>query len=61
MNSHQLADKDLHCTACGDSFIFSAGEQELYLLRGVQHQPERCPTCTRGHAAVLVKALEQRR
>ncbi len=59
MTSHQLADRDLLCAACGDSFVFTAGEQELYLLRGVQRQPERCPTCTRNHAAAAA-VLEQR-
>jgi ribosomal protein S27AE len=44
----KFADKDLQCAACGDGFVFSAGEQELYRLRGIAQAPERCPRCTRG-------------
>jgi Probable zinc-ribbon domain len=44
----ELADKDLRCATCGDGFVFSAGEQELFRLRGISHQPEHCPNCTRG-------------
>jgi hypothetical protein len=47
MTAHQFADKDLRCATCGDGFVFTAGEQELYRLRGVPAQPEQCPNCTR--------------
>ena len=48
MTSRELSDKQLSCAACGDGFVFSAGEQELRLLRGVSQQPELCPTCVRA-------------
>lgn len=48
MTTRDIADIDLHCAACGDGFVFSAGEQELYRLRGVSRQPEHCPNCTRS-------------
>ena len=38
-------DKTLVCRECGDSFTFSAGEQEFYQSRGLMHEPARCPTC----------------
>jgi hypothetical protein len=44
--THQL-DTWLVCRLCGDWFIFSAGEQELLRLRGVDSQPTRCPVCRR--------------
>jgi hypothetical protein len=47
MTTRELTDKDLSCATCGDGFVFSAGEQELYQLRGVSRQPEHCPNCTR--------------
>jgi hypothetical protein len=47
MTEREVADKDLRCATCGDGFVFSAGEQELFRLRGIAQQPERCPDCTR--------------
>ena len=40
-------DVELHCTCCGDRFVYSAGEQELHALRGVAGGPRECPTCRR--------------
>lgn len=48
MSIRQYADLQLRCTWCGDEFVFSAGEQQLYALRGIDHQPQRCPGCVRG-------------
>ena len=52
MTNRELADKNLRCAACGDGFIFSAGEQELFRLRGIAAQPEHCPSCARGRVLV---------
>ena len=49
MVNRELADKDLSCATCGDGFVFSAGEQELYRLRGISEQPVNCPSCRRAH------------
>jgi CxxC-x17-CxxC domain-containing protein len=38
-------DKVLVCRDCGRDFVFSAGEQEFYQSRGLQHEPRRCPDC----------------
>ncbi len=40
-----LADKTLVCRDCGQEFIFTTGEQEFYLSRGLQNEPSRCPEC----------------
>ena len=40
-----LADKSLVCRDCGREFIFTVGEQEFYLSRGLQNEPSRCPEC----------------
>jgi len=40
-----LEDKTLTCRECGQEFIFTAGEQEFYLSRGLQNEPKRCPEC----------------
>ncbi|MDQ6674669.1 MAG: zinc-ribbon domain-containing protein [Chloroflexota bacterium] len=49
MNKPESADQYLCCAACGDGFVFTAGEQEFYRLRGITTRPERCPTCVRGN------------
>ena len=41
-------DKVLVCRDCGREFVFSAGEQELYRLRGIPAEPDHCPNCARG-------------
>jgi NAD-dependent SIR2 family protein deacetylase len=38
-------DKTLTCLQCGDSFTFSAAEQELFARKGRKHEPRRCPDC----------------
>jgi Probable zinc-ribbon domain len=48
MSKQEMADVQLLCAACGDPFVFSAGEQELYRLRGISLQPEHCPSCARS-------------
>ena len=56
MPTRPLSDKRLTCAACGDGFVFTAGEQELYELRGVAQQPQRCPACTRNSHGVAPAA-----
>jgi hypothetical protein len=60
MTQRELADKDLRCATCGDGFVFSAGEQELFRLRGIAQQPERCPDCKRRGGAVPSLRSSQR-
>ncbi len=55
MTDREFADKDLRCDACGDGFVLSAGEQELFRLRGITAQPERCPTCVRGRTRTVTR------
>jgi len=40
-----FADKTLTCRDCGDSFTFTASEQQFYADRGFQNEPSRCPAC----------------
>lgn len=40
-----LQDKTLTCQECGQSFTFTAGEQEFYQSKGYTNEPRRCPTC----------------
>jgi hypothetical protein len=55
MTKRDFADKDLHCASCGDGFVFSAGEQELYRLRGIIAPPDNCPDCARGRVPVSLR------
>ena len=40
-----LQDKTLVCRDCGMEFVFTAGEQEFYLSRGLENEPSRCREC----------------
>ena len=40
-----FVDKDLTCRDCGQSFTFTAGEQEFYAQKGFTNEPGRCPEC----------------
>ena len=42
------ADTTLTCRDCGQRFIFTSGEQELFRLRGITSAPTQCPNCARG-------------
>src|SRR5262245_48249988 len=38
-------DKTLTCRDCGQSFLFTTGEQEFFASRGFTNEPSRCPEC----------------
>ena len=38
-------DKTLVCKDCGNEFVFTAGEQEVYAEKGVVNEPQRCKAC----------------
>ncbi len=44
-------DKSIQCSDCGQTFVFSASEQELFASRGYTHEPKRCPTCRQAKKA----------
>jgi CxxC-x17-CxxC domain-containing protein len=44
-------DRELTCRDCGSSFVFTAGEQEFYAAKGLQHDPVRCPSCRASRKA----------
>ncbi len=37
--------KTLTCLQCGNSFLFSASEQEFFSRKGRKNEPKRCPDC----------------
>lgn len=38
-------DKTITCKDCGESFLFTAGEQGFYLEKGLVNEPQRCLSC----------------
>ena len=46
-----FADKMLVCRGCGREFVFSAGEQEFFQLKGLMNEPGRCPDCRAARKA----------
>ncbi len=40
-----FADKVLRCRECSNEFVFTAGEQEFFSMKGLLNEPGRCPTC----------------
>jgi hypothetical protein len=43
----RLSDKTLNCLECDGSFVFTAAEQEMLIMRGRSEEPSRCPRCYR--------------
>ena len=41
-------DKTLVCKDCGQSFTFTANEQEFFAEKGFTNEPQRCPDCRRA-------------
>ena len=41
----EYRDKSLRCADCGQSFVFTAGEQRFYATKNFQHEPRRCKAC----------------
>ena len=40
-----LDEKILICRDCNQKFLFSEGEQEFFLQKGLKNEPKRCPNC----------------
>jgi len=41
-------DRTLTCQDCGQSFTFSADDQQYHAEKGYTNEPKRCPTCRRA-------------
>ena len=48
-------DKKLICRKCGAEFIFSLGEQEFYLERGLKKEPSTCRECRNNKKKITGK------
>jgi CxxC-x17-CxxC domain-containing protein len=38
-------EKSIVCYDCGETFVFTVEEQELYQSKGYTNAPKRCPAC----------------
>jgi CxxC-x17-CxxC domain-containing protein len=38
-------DRTLTCRDCGETFVFSAGEQQFFASKGLLNDPQRCSSC----------------
>ena len=38
-------DKQLTCSDCRKTFIFTIGEQQYFATKGYTNEPKRCPAC----------------
>src|SRR3954468_5498088 len=45
------ADKPLTCRDCGQAFVFTTGEQEVFAQKGFTNEPSRCPDCRSARKA----------
>lgn len=44
-------DKSIQCSDCGNTFLFTAEEQEFFASKGYAHDPKRCPDCRQARKA----------
>ena len=44
-------DKTLTCMECGNSFTFSADDQQYHAEKGYTNEPKRCPSCRAARRA----------
>jgi CxxC-x17-CxxC domain-containing protein len=52
-------DKEIACKDCGNSFVFTAGEQEFYAAKGLQNEPARCPRCRTARRTARAQEPEE--
>ena len=48
-----FTDKTITCADCGQTFVFSAGEQETFQQRGFTNEPKRCAPCHSARKAQI--------
>lgn len=48
-----FTDKALTCKDCGNTFVFTAGEQQFFHDKQFTNLPKRCKECKRRHAKSL--------
>jgi CxxC-x17-CxxC domain-containing protein len=41
----EFDDRDIKCVDCGESFVWTAGEQTFFHDKGLKNEPKRCKGC----------------
>lgn len=41
----EYQDKSIKCKECGNDFVFTAGDQAFYAMKGFENTPARCRDC----------------
>ena len=54
-----FSDRELICRDCQGTFVFTAGEQEFYATKGLQHDPVRCPSCRASRRTMRPEEREE--
>jgi CxxC-x17-CxxC domain-containing protein len=44
-------DRNVTCSDCNATFVFTAGEQEFHASKGFSNDPRRCPDCRAARKA----------
>lgn len=52
-NSSNFTDQNLTCRDCGNSFVWTASEQDFYAQKGFGNAPVRCPSCRAAKKAAM--------
>ena len=55
-----FSDKTISCADCGEEFVFSAAEQELFASRGFTNDPKRCLPCRQKRRSGRGESMPQR-
>ncbi|HEU5251128.1 MAG TPA: zinc-ribbon domain containing protein [Thermoanaerobaculia bacterium] len=55
----QYTDKNLTCVDCGNTFLFSADDQEFYARKGFTNEPKRCKVCRDKRKAAAGEGRER--
>lgn len=45
------SDRNLSCVDCGNSFVFTAEDQEYHASKGFENEPKRCASCRANRKA----------
>jgi CxxC-x17-CxxC domain-containing protein len=56
----EFIDKLLKCADCGNSFVFTAGEQMFFHDKNFHNDPKRCKTCKLKRVASAPDGLASR-
>ncbi len=46
-DNKKMADKNIVCADCGETFVFTEGQQEFFAQKGL-NEPKRCKACVQA-------------